>query len=311
MVNGPWHCHTLTTGDSYKSNGRVEGELGVIKKHVRTVVASSDLGLDKWPLAAIHIGERRLRGQLRSLGFPSGPLLKFGAKAYALKKSWQERYQPWREVRDEVTVLGPAIQSSLTTTSYYVQSIESQRYFYTDDVVVPSAEQPEAEEALVHLPELGDSPPKPMWEGGVPRRRLRDKTAVPQLSMLRMEGEGVAAAWMNTWLAVHRDQFDAIAPNAPCLFSLEVSSDSWTLETPERTSSEEAESQGGSSGFVMEVDGLGGGEKEEAPNNQDGGSRLVASNQRPLWELASSEDPTATVTAGQLGILCGGGDGAR
>ena len=61
----------------------------------------------------------------------------------------------------------------------------------------------------------------------------------------------------------------------------------------------------------MEVDGLGGGEKEEAPNNQDGGSRLVASNQRPLWELASSEDPTATVTAGQLGILCGGGDGAR
>ena len=132
MVNGPWHCHTLTTGDSYKSNGRVEGELGVIKKHVRTVVASSDLGLDKWPLAAIHIGERRLRGQLRSLGFPSGPLLKFGAKAYALKKSWQERYQPWREVRDEVTVLGPAIQSALTTTSYYVQSIESQRYFYTD-----------------------------------------------------------------------------------------------------------------------------------------------------------------------------------
>ena len=82
---------TLTTGDSYKSNGRVEGELGEVKKHVRTIVASSELGLDKWPLAAIHIGERRLRGQLRSLGYPSGPLLKFGAKAYALKKSWQER----------------------------------------------------------------------------------------------------------------------------------------------------------------------------------------------------------------------------
>ena len=251
----------------------------MVKKHVRTIVASSELGLDKWPLAAIHIGERRLRGQLRSLGYPSGPLLKFGAKAYALKKSWQERYQPWREVRDEVIVLGPAIQSSLTTTSYYVQSIDSQRFFYTDDVVVPAADQPEANEALVHLPEVGDVPPRPMWDGGVPRRRLRDKTAVPQLSMLHMEGEGVAATWMHKWLVAHRECFDAIAPNAPSLFSLEFSSDSWTLETPERTTSEEDESQGGSNCGSMEVDSIRGGEKEEAPNNQDGGSRLVASMQ--------------------------------
>ena len=111
----------------------------------------------------------------------------------------------WREVRGEVIVLGPAIQSSLTTTSYYVQSIDSQRFFYTDDVVVPAADQPEANEALVHLPGVGDAPPRPMWDGGVPCRRLRDKTAVPQLSMLHMEGEGVAATWMHTWLAAHRD----------------------------------------------------------------------------------------------------------
>ena len=134
---------TLATGDSYKSNGRVEGELGVVKKHVRTLVASTGLGLDIWPLAAIHIGERRLRGQLRGLGFPSGPMLKFGARAYALKKSWQDRYQCWREIRDEVIVLGPATQSSLTTTIYYVQSLDTKKYFYTDDVVAPNEDQPE------------------------------------------------------------------------------------------------------------------------------------------------------------------------
>ena len=99
---------TLTSGDSFKSNGLVEGELGVIKKHVRTVVTSVNMGLDIWPLAAIHIGERRLRSQLRSMCFPVGPLLHFGARAYALKKSWQDRYQPWRDIRDEVRVLGPA-----------------------------------------------------------------------------------------------------------------------------------------------------------------------------------------------------------
>ena len=262
---------TLTSGDSFKSNGRVEGELGVIKKHVRTVVAALGKGLEFWPLAAIHIGERGLRGQLRSLGCPVGPLLHFGARAFALKKSWQDRYQPWREIRDEVLVLGPAIQSSLTTTSYYVQSVETQRYFYTDDVVVPNADQPESAEALVHLPELPDSPVRGFWEGGVPRRRLREKTAIPQLSMLHMEGED----WVQKWLCLHRDQFDHPAPQDALRLEGEVSSDSWTIETPDRSSSSERASQSASDS--MEEDSTGGGEWAEAPNNQDGGSRLVAS----------------------------------
>ena len=262
---------TLTSGDSFKSNGRVEGELGVIKKHVRTVVAALGKGLEFWPLAAIRIGERRLRGQLRSLGCPVGPLLHFGARAFALKKSWQDRYHPWREIRDEVIVLRPAIQSSLTTTSYYVQSVETQTYFYTDDVVVPTADQPEAPEALVHLPELPNQTSRVFWEGGVPRRRLREKTAVPQLSMLHMEGE----EWVQQWLCLHRDQFDTLPPQDASLFSGEVSSDSWTIETPDRSSSSEGASQ--SALGSLEVDSPGGGEWAEAPNNQDGGSSLVAS----------------------------------
>ena len=296
---------TLTTGGSFKTNGRVEGELGVVKKHIRTVVAATEVGLDKWPLAAIHIGERRLRGQLRSLGFPSGPLLKFGAKAFALKKSWQERYQPWREVRDEVVILGPAVQSSLTTTSYYVQSVTSHRYFYTDDVVIPSADQPEANDAIVHLPEIGDAAPRPMWHGAIPRRRLREKTAIPQVSMIHMEGEtggGVNsswwhrwlcdhrefASWWQRWLCDHRDSFEIMMPNDVRLFSLEVSSDSWTIETPERTSSSssgEDDIQGvqTSSGFPV-VDLLGGGDAEGVPNNRCGGSSPVTPQKGTLGE---------------------------
>ena len=261
---------TLTSGDSFKANGRVEGELGVIKKHVRTVVATTGLGLEYWPLAAIHIGERRLRGQLRNLGLPVGPMLQFGSKAFALKKSWQE-----------VIVSGPAIHSSLTSTSYYVQSVDTKRFFYTDDVVVPMAHQPEAAEVCAYLPELDRPPGVPQWEGSVPKRRLWDKTAIPQLSMLYMEGEASARA--QNWLCDHRDLFDVHAPNDPELFRQDVSSDSWTIETPERTPSdhEGTPSDGPSQGAKasLEEESLGGGEWEEAPNNQDGGSRLVASLQ--------------------------------
>lgn len=202
-----------TSDDSYKSNGRVEGELGVVKKHVRTVITTAALDMAMWPLAALHIGERRLRSQHR---------------AYALKKSWQDRYQSWREIRDEVRVLGPASQSSMT-----VQPLEANKFFYTDDVVVPSADQPEAGDMMVHLPALSDSPQRPAWQDGIPRRRVTEKTAIPQVSMLHMEGED---AWCQTWLCRHRDVSDAFNPNDPNLFKPEVSSDSWTIETPERQS---------------------------------------------------------------------------
>ena len=271
---------TLTTGDSFKANGRVEGELGVIKKHVRTIISTTGLGLEHWPLAAIHIGERRLRGQLRSLGLPVGPMLQFGSKAYALKKSWQDRYQPWREIRDEVIVLGPAMQSSITSTSYYVQSVETKRFFFTDDVVVPMANQPEAGEICAYLPELDHPLDAPKWDGNVPRQRLHEKTAIPQISMIYMEGE--MSARVQNWLCDHRALFDVHAPNDPELNNLEISSDSWTIETPERTPSD-GSSQGtheeAHEELVQEEDRYGGGEWEEAPNNQDGGSRLVASIQ--------------------------------
>ena len=59
---------TMTSGSSFKANGRVEAEMGVIKKAIRTLISSGDCALTQWPLAARHLGERRLRRQLNALG---------------------------------------------------------------------------------------------------------------------------------------------------------------------------------------------------------------------------------------------------
>ena len=106
---------TLTSGDSYKSNGRVEGDLGVIKK---TCSNHHDLhGFGPQPVAIGGHPHRRTPASrtTQKSWSPRWTFAEFGAKAYALKKSWRDRYQPWRTIRDEVQVLGPALQSSVTS----------------------------------------------------------------------------------------------------------------------------------------------------------------------------------------------------
>ena len=83
---------TLTSRSSYKSNGRMESEVGSTKRGVKTLISARLCPSEHWPLAARHIGERRLRNQLKGVGWPASPMLRFGSKAFALRKSWQERY---------------------------------------------------------------------------------------------------------------------------------------------------------------------------------------------------------------------------
>ena len=75
----------MTPGSAYKTNGRVESEMNMVKKGVRTLIAAGACPLERWPLAARQVGERRLRHQLAQAGWPVGKLLRFGARAYALK----------------------------------------------------------------------------------------------------------------------------------------------------------------------------------------------------------------------------------
>ena len=212
---------TKTSGDDYKANGRCEAELGVIKRATRTVLSAGGHTLAWWPLVARHVGERRLRAQLRSVGYPVGELLQFGTRAYALRKWWQHRYEQWRDVRESVIVLGPDACSTLTSTNYFVQAIDSGRYFFTDDVLVPDFEAA-AEYAQAQLP--GEHPdgqpavaavaPRPADDGAIylperdetsrpaglsitPPRRLHGKTSpamLHQLSQVPIEGENDDAA---------------------------------------------------------------------------------------------------------------------
>ncbi|CAL1145556.1 unnamed protein product, partial [Cladocopium goreaui] len=187
---------TLTSRSSYKSNGRMESEVGSTKRGIKTLISAGLCPSEYWPLAARHIGERRLRNQLKGVGWPASPMLRFGSKAFALRKSWQERYTDWRDAREEVVVMGPDKFSSLTTTSYYVKSLATGKFFYTDDVVQPAADAPQElseESQAIYLEELGDRASPPMWSG-TPTRRLRGKTTVPAISMVSVEGEDKGAS---------------------------------------------------------------------------------------------------------------------
>ena len=146
---------------------------------------------------------------MKSVGF----LLRFGATAYALRKSWQARYVAWRDVREEVRVLGPDMNSSLTNTGYFVESKATGRRFYTDDIVIPEPQQPALEEQVLYLPER---------PAAVPLRRQRVKASTPAISMLHMEGENIIT-----------NQFSEMFEPDP---SYENSSDSWTLGTTDESS---------------------------------------------------------------------------
>ena len=238
----------MTSGSSFKSNGRVEGEMNVVKKAVRTLISAGVATLKQWPLVSRHVGERRLRLQLHQLGWPAGRLLRFGAKAFALRKSWQARYAPWREVREEVKILGPDLNSSITNTSYFVESTTTGRRFFTDDVVIPEAHPPAVEDQVLYLPERPE---------GMPQRRHRRKAPVQALSMLHIEGERAI-------LERFASQFEPIPGD-----EAGASSDSWSLETEEATLSSSSSSNGGG---PDELFWTGGGDVEGVPNTWCGGS---------------------------------------
>eukprot|EP00435_Cladocopium_sp_Y103_P053777 s587_g17.t1 len=245
---------TMTSGSTYKANGRVEGEMNVVKKAIRTLITAGAALLPQWPLAARHIGERRLRSQLHQLGWPVGKLLRFGATAFALRKSWQERYAPWRDIREEVTVLGPDIHASLTNTAYFVKSKTTGRHFFTDDVVVAELPSPAVEEQILYLPERSED---------APRHRHRKKSGLPAISMcFDIEGERIITTR-------HPEMFEFPLRSA-------ASSDSWSLSTvDDGTTPSPTRSAVGS-----EVE-----EREEVPNTGAGGSYPGTSNAELLPQL--------------------------
>eukprot|EP00438_Fugacium_kawagutii_P007098 Skav200526 [mRNA] locus=scaffold2291:63661:70974:+ [translate_table: standard] len=288
---------TLTSGSTYKENGRAEHSVGELKRAMRVVIAAGDCQLEWWPLLARHLGERRLRRELISLGWPAKPLLRFGAKVWALAKSWQDRYDDWRQAREEVVLLGPDMGSSLTNTCYFVQSVRTGRRFFTADVVVASSlpdDAPVEPSHQVCVQERGDQPLPTNWGSVPPPRRLRGKTTVSMLSVDTIEGEMALSSFCSHVVEAGHGW----GPTSDAA--------SWTLATPssnmsrspeklkwppepglnpaspdgQRSDGQVASLDGGQAKHrnVLEEDGVCGGDVEEAPNSRAGGSYSAASH---------------------------------
>ena len=153
----------FTSGSTYKENGRVEAEVGVIKRAIKTTLVATKTEEKYWPLVARHVGR-----------------IAFGTPVFVLRKSWQEMYHNWRTARVACKVMGISHGSSLTPTMYYVQAEEEGKFFVTGDVVyVEKAGNPQ--EMLEDRAILGEVPEQEPLQQDVPRRRLHQKTAPPRV----------------------------------------------------------------------------------------------------------------------------------
>eukprot|EP00435_Cladocopium_sp_Y103_P040850 s2478_g11.t1 len=149
---------TFTDGDGWKSNGRVESEIAVLKRGIKTLLNSAGLADNYWPLAARHFAERRWRQQLAAMNYPVDPLKVFGKKAWAKVKRWEDRSNAWRKARKEVTILGPDATMSSSSQGYYVED-QHGKFFHSADLVEGAEPPPEDEEREVE----GAIPPEELW----------------------------------------------------------------------------------------------------------------------------------------------------
>ena len=178
---------TTVPGDAFKENGRVEAEIGVLKRATRTLLKASGEPATLWPMALRHAGERRLRRQLHAVGLPVKEMLPWGTIAYVKKKSWNEKGQDWRFDRERVKIMGPDAVMSTTSGGYWVRSCEDGRHFATTDAIrEPEEVIIDPGEEVVLEERVGADLLMPRAER--PRRRLREKTA---MSTMIVEGEKV------------------------------------------------------------------------------------------------------------------------
>ena len=194
-------------------------------------------------------------------------------------------------------VLGPDACSTLTTTNYFVQALETGRYFFIDDIIIPDyaatydavmgqppedpndpgamAPRPVPVDDAIYLPER-DQVSRPAGFDLPPARRLRSKTSpamLHQLSQAPIEGEGHDG---------HDEIFETFDKSVPCWEMGDMFENLGRMDTPswDRDSNESdwtLETRTSPTSF-QRSSGSGGGDVGEAPNSQDGGSRLTASN---------------------------------
>ena len=176
--------NTYTTGSDWKSNGRAEGELGMVKRHAKILMKAHDISEGQWPLAVRHAAARRLRWQLQQCGVPVPALMPYHTKVMVKRKSWNNRYGQWRWERAPGKICGPDPWSSMTSNGYCVQ-LEDGKYVASTDALrdYPEPGEPPEIPEVEKRPEVGAEQPAPV----VPRRRLRFKQPEPRIAVLEEE----------------------------------------------------------------------------------------------------------------------------
>ena len=167
---------TFTCGSDWKANGRAEAEIGVIRRAINTLIRSSGDGEDYWPLMAKHVGERRGRQQLASLGFVTPQLLPWGQRVMITTKGWDDFQGHWRARKKPGLVRGPDPDMSLTSGGHLVE-VENGNFIRTDDMVpVGGFEIKDVVELAVR-----DQPADLLDKTVQPRRRLTEKTSLSKI----------------------------------------------------------------------------------------------------------------------------------
>lgn len=134
---------TMTSGDDGPANGRVEAEVNQIKRRLRLVTASSNLGAACWPAVAGWTGEERLRMQLSGLGVPSKPMIPLGERVVVKTKRLHKTKGPLSAPFKTMTLMGP----SPTMSSGWVLR-DGKMVQHARTVVRPS---PHGEKAILEL----------------------------------------------------------------------------------------------------------------------------------------------------------------
>ena len=183
-------CHsrdivaTYTSGSDWKSNGRAENEIGIVKRHAKILMRAHNINEERWPILVKHAAERRLRWQLQQVGYPVPDLLPFYTKVLVKRKSWNQRYAAWRWERAPGRICGPDPWSSLTSGGYCVQ-LEDGTFLASTDVVVEQSELGEGLTLDLVVQERLQAPGEQQISE-IPKRRLRFKQGVPQMARLEL-----------------------------------------------------------------------------------------------------------------------------
>ena len=178
-------CHerglyrTFTCGSDWKANGRAEAEIGVVRRAINTLIRSSGDGEDYWPLMAKHVGERRGRQQLATLGFTTPRLMPWGQKVMVTTKGWDEFQGHWRSRKKPGVIRGPDPDMSLTSGGHLVE-VESGKFVRANDMVVAS--DPPMLADVVEVTERTE-PASILDKRVKPKRRLTEKTALAQVGV--------------------------------------------------------------------------------------------------------------------------------